>query len=105
MLPTITSPVTMPMPTASGGSAGSSCARTGAPRVHLDRAADRVERHVRAGEVREHGVADELVDVAVEALHQVGLQLQIAVQHRHRFFRRALLGERREAADVARTAA
>ena len=62
--------------------------------LNLQAAPDGVEGHVRSGEVREHGVADELVDVAAEALDEVGLQAQIPVEHGHGVFRRGASPEK-----------
>ena len=90
----------MPMPTAAAAAPGRATLRRATRAMDLDGAADRVERLVGAAEVREHRVADELVDVAAELADQVGLQLQVAVEHGDGFFGRAPLGERGEAADV-----
>ena len=82
----ITSPVAMPTPTANGQARR--FVRVGRRRraVHLDGAANRVERLVGAGEVREHPVAEELVDVAVVVRDEIGLALQVPVQHLHGLF-------------------
>ena len=70
-------------------------------RLDLQRAADRVALHLLVLEHRDDLVADELVDVAVMLRDDVGLLLEVEVQHLDHGLGIVPLGERRIAADVA----
>ena len=85
--------------------AGVILVEAGEPRLDPERRIERLtggllRRRVQAEE-SQNPVADELVDIAARILHRLAHRLEIAVEDEHRVEGQALLGEAREAAQVA----
>ena len=90
----------MPMPT-SRSQSGCSTAQFVGLGLDLERAADRIARHVRTLKDRDDLVADELVDVALVLGDEVGLMLEVEVEDLDHGLGVVALGERGVAPDVA----
>ena len=70
--------------------------------MRFQRAADRIQLHVVAGEERDHAISDVLVDVAAKFLDLGCLQAQARVEHFHRLLRRPRLSHRCKPAHVGK---